>query len=419
MRLEKKQIDSGRDFLLYGLSFLLLLEWLLPLPYVTDTGFISVFVLITAVFFFITYLQLSVIISMILKLLVICYGLYLVFFEGPFFSTEWLIVIFSEVRLNVQLMLVGAWHELTDLFRSFLFFVLLSIMSYLLFYWTVHARRILFFLLFTVVYVTVIDTFTIYDATFAIIRTFLIGFLLLGLVTMYRMIEQQPLYSAPKLLPVRLAMLLVLMIGTGGVLGLLSPKFDPQWEDPVPFVRAAVGIGNSADSTMQRIGYGDSDEQLGGGFQDDDTPVFYAAASKAHYWRGETKDFYTGRGWENTTPAEQRNFTYGENNQFVEYEILETELAFAVESGERLFPHLFYPGQLLLDDHIMDVNLFQDVYTEKASTYNEAGPVELSNYRYEYRYPSYQIEGLRSSTEQDPDVIKQYYTQLLIIYLSV
>ena len=306
MRLEKKQIDSGRDFLLYGLSFLLLLEWLLPLPYVTDTGFISVFVLITAVFFFITYLQLPVIISMILKLLVICYGLYLVFFEGPFFSTEWLIVIFSEVRLNVQLMLVGAWHELTDLFRSFLFFVLLSIMSYLLFYWTVHARRILFFLLFTVVYVTVIDTFTIYDATFAIIRTFLIGFLLLGLVTMYRMIEQQPMYSAPKLLPVRLAMLLVLMIGTGGVLGLLSPKFDPQWEDPVPFVRAAVGIGNSADSTMQRIGYGDSDEQLGGGFQDDDTPVFYAAAPKAHYWRGETKDFYTGRGWENTTPAEQR-----------------------------------------------------------------------------------------------------------------
>ena len=413
VRLEKRQMESGRDFLLYGLSFLLLLEWLLPLPYVTDTGFIQVFVLVSAVFFFITFLQLPILISMLLKLLVIFYGLYLVFFDGPFLSLEWLRYITLDIKGNLELIFAGGWHALTDMFRSFLFFVLLSIMSYLLFYWTVHARRILFFLIFTVIYVTVIDTFTIYDATFAIIRTFIIGFLLLGLVTMYRMIEQQPVYSAPRLLPARLAVLLVIMIGVGGVLGLLSPKLEPQWGDPVPFVRAAVGMGESSTGDpIQRIGYGDNDERLGGGFLDDDTPVFYAVATTDHYWRGETKDFYTGRGWDVTTPLVKKESEVIRSAAFVEYEQLEAEVAFTNEPGEVLFDHLFYPGELQLIDRLMGVDLFHDAYTGKVSTFSSAEAVQLSNYRYEYRYPSYQIEGLRSSSEQDSQMIQQYYTQL-------
>ncbi len=406
-------MESGRDFLLYGLSFLLLLEWLLPLPYVTDTGFIHVFVLVTAVFFFITFLQLPVVISMLLKLLVIFYGLYLVFFDGPFLSLDWLGLIAVDIKENIELMFAGGWHGLTDLFRSFLFFVLLSIMSYLLFYWTVHARRILFFLIFTVIYVAVIDTFTIYDATFAIIRTFIIGFLLLGLVTMYRMIEQQPVYSAPRFLPARLAVLLVIMIGVGGLLGFLSPKLEPQWGDPVPFVQAAVGIGESGTGDpVQRIGYGDNDERLGGGFIDDDTPVFYAAATTDHYWRGETKDFYTGRGWDIATPLVKKESELVSSSSSVEYEQLEAEVAFTNESGEVLFDHLFYPGELEVTDRLMGVDLFQDAYTGKASTFNGVEAVQLSNYRYGYRYPSYQIDGLRSSSEQDPHMIQQYYTQL-------
>ncbi len=405
-------MEYGRDILLYGLSFLLLMEWLLPLPYVTDTGYIHVFVLLTAVFFFITFLQLPVILSMVMKSLVICYGLYLVFFEGPFFSVDWLFILLLDVRENIELMINGGWYALTDTFRSFLFFVLLAIMSYLLFYWTVHARRILFFLLFTIVYVTVIDTFTIYDASFAIIRTFVIGFLLLGLVTVYRMIEQQPVYRAPKYLPIRLAALLVMMIGVGGLFGFISPKFDPQWEDPVPFVRAAVGMNtDGSGEVLQRIGYGDNDERLGGGFIDDNSPVFYAAATREHYWRGETKDFYTGRGWETTTPEERKEFLYGEQNAVAELEQLEAEIAFVADSSG-LIDHLLYPGELLLNDQIMNADLFQDAYTERASTYQGGEPVKLENYQYTYLFPSYQIDGLRSSSEQDPQEIREFYTQL-------
>ncbi|GAE26635.1 transglutaminase-like enzymes [Halalkalibacter wakoensis JCM 9140] len=410
--LNKKQLETGKDFLLYGLSFMLLMEWLLPLPYITDTGYIFVFVLITAVFFFITFLQLPVMVSMLLKSLLICYGLYLVFIEGPFFSMEWVTVLLSDLFFNVRLMIAGEWYALTDMFRSFLFYVLLAIMSYLLFYWTVHARRVLFFLVFTVAYITVIDTFTIYDASFAIIRIFIIGFLLLGLVTMYRMIEQQPIFKAPKMLPVRLATLLVLLIGAGGLLGLLSPKLDPQWEDPVPFVRAAVGMGeNGAGEGVQRIGYGDHDEQLGGGFIDDDTPVFYATSSREHYWRGETKDYYTGKGWETTTPVERKEFLYADRaNVAADYEQLEAVIELAEQSNG--FNHLFYPGELVLDHRIQDFELFQDAYTGKASTYQGARSIRLAEYYIEYFYPVYQIDGLRAINNEDPEPIRDYYTQL-------
>ncbi|MDT8862449.1 DUF3488 and transglutaminase-like domain-containing protein [Alkalihalobacillus sp. MEB130] len=412
MRLDKKQAETGRDFLLYGLSFLLLMEWLLPLPHITDTGYMIVFVLVTAVFFFITFLQLPVIVSMLLKSLVVCYGLYLVFIDGPFLSLDWVFLIGGDIFSNINMMLSGGWYGLTDLFRSFLFFVLLAIMSYLLFYWTVHARRVLFFLIFTIIYITVIDTFTIYDATFAIIRTFIIGFLLLGLVTMYRIIEQQTMYQAPKLLPVRLGVLLVLLISAGGILGLLSPKPDPQWDDPVPFVRAAVGMGeNGSGELVQRIGYGDNDERLGGGFIDDDTPVFYAASTKEHYWRGETKDYYTGRGWETTTPVQRKSFLYGDRGQgIVEYEYLEAEIRFPERRTG--FDHLFYPGELMLGDRLMGAELFQDAFTGKASTYHGSQSIRLEHYRYEYLYPSYQIDGLRATNEQDPQEIRDYYTQL-------
>lgn len=414
MRVEKRQMEFGRDFLLYGLSFLLLMEWLLPLPHITDTGFIHIFVVLTAVFFFVTFIQLPVVFSLLVKTIVIGYGMYVVFFEGPFFSFEWVSVLFIDLVENVALMADGGWYGLTDMFRSFLFFVLLAIMSYLLFYWTVHARRILFFLIFTVIYVAIIDTFTVYDATYAIIRTFVIGFLLLGLVTMYRTIELEKVASAPKLLPVRLAMLLIIMIVTGGILGFLSPKLDPQWDDPVPFVRAAVGIeGDGNGEGERRIGYGDNDEQLGGGFVDDDTAVFYAAAVREHYWRGETKDFYTGKGWETTTPLVESSPQLYEavDSEAIEMEQLEAEVAFA-EDSDRRYDHLFYPGELITRLSIMDITLSLDAYSGKARTFMENSPVRLSNYRYEYAFPRYKLEGLRSTREADPEDIQQYYTQL-------
>ncbi len=49
-----------------------------------------------------------------------------------------------------------------------------------------------------------------------------------------------------------------------------------------------------------KIGYGNHDETLGGPFQEDDTPVFTWKGKERAYFRVETKDTYTGKGWVET-----------------------------------------------------------------------------------------------------------------------
>lgn len=397
----------GRDLFLYGLSFLLLLEWLYPLPQISDTGYMSFIFSMTALFFFITFLQFPFSISVSLKALLILYGMCLIFSDGDFFSTDWLFPFIRDVIKNIVYMSNGHWLMLTDMFRTLLFFTLLAIMSYLLYYWTVQVRRIMFFLVCTVVYVTVLDTFFDYDATYAIIRTFTIGFLLLGLLTIYQRIEAEDATEKASFVPVRLAVLLVMMIGIGAVFGLFFPKFEPQWDDPVPYVKAAIGIQDGGEgSGVRKIGYGENDEQLGGGFLSDDTPVFYAAAVKDHYWRGETKNYYTGKGWESTTPFLEGLEPYADESG----DVFEAEIVFA--DGDSRFSHLFYPGRLLAERSIMDVELSVDFYTAKARTFLNATPVALSHYYFEYSLPQFDVNELRAAPEDDPDYVREYYTQL-------
>lgn len=56
-------------------------------------------------------------------------------------------------------------------------------------------------------------------------------------------------------------------------IGAVSPKADPVWPDPVPFLQTAA-TGDFASSGRSKVGYGTNDEALGGPFSKDDTWVF-------------------------------------------------------------------------------------------------------------------------------------------------
>src|SRR5699024_4084193 len=96
-----------------------------------------------------------------------------------------------------SLLMAADWNGLSNLFRSLLFFVLLWLVSYLMHYWLVQARRVFLFFFVTVLYVTVIDTFTAYDANAAIVRTVVIGFVLLGLLRFVQLQEREKI-AAPR-----------------------------------------------------------------------------------------------------------------------------------------------------------------------------------------------------------------------------
>lgn len=62
-------------------------------------------------------------------------------------------------------------------------------------------------------------------------------------------------------------------------------------------------IAQYGQSGLSKSGFSENDQQLGGALLDDASVVFTALQQDAHYWRVETKDTYTGKGWESFSPS--------------------------------------------------------------------------------------------------------------------
>ena len=163
------------SLLLYGSSFLLFLEWILPLEQISDTKNITIFVIYSFYCFFVTALELKWGISILLKGIALFSILHLLYFDAAIFSVPWFDQVITEFAFNIQARLSEDWYYLTSVFRSFLFLLLVWMMSYLLYYWFVQMKRIFLFVLLTFLYLTGLDTFTLYDARWCVVRTFIIS----------------------------------------------------------------------------------------------------------------------------------------------------------------------------------------------------------------------------------------------------
>ncbi|MBW7459605.1 hypothetical protein K0U00_36660, partial [Paenibacillus sepulcri] len=106
-----------------------------------------------------------------------------------------------------------------------------------------------------------------------------------------------------------LPVLLIFAIFMGA--GLFVPTIKPILTDPytawkesrgeaVPSFVGDKGVSSSAPKNTgdSRSGYSRNDDELGGGFKFDYSPVMTVTTTKRSYWRGETKAFYNGSGWE-------------------------------------------------------------------------------------------------------------------------
>ena len=172
-----KQQRDFPSFLLYSFGFLLISEWIWPVGELTDTTNIWVFLVFLAVSIFVTFLQPPLLlISPVVKIILIIYLLHLLYFEGSFLQPNWIIPFLSDIQSNIELVFSANIIEISNLFRSLLFFILLWIMSYLIHYWLIQRRKLFLFFVMTILYMTVLDTFTPYDASIAIVRAVIIGF---------------------------------------------------------------------------------------------------------------------------------------------------------------------------------------------------------------------------------------------------
>lgn len=396
------------NIVLYLVGFILIWEWLRPLEVVTDTGNSIYFVIFTAICFLLYFLRLPFLLSFPLRFILLLYILHDLFFDGSFLGMDWLSILYRDIVINTEALFQSQWFEMSDLYRSFLFLILLWVMSYLIQYWLIHAKRIFGFYLLTIIYLGVLDTFTKYDAGNAIIRTILIGFIMLGILQMLRLREKEEVkVRSYWLVP------LSLMVALAIVIGLNAPKAGPQWPDPVPFIKSAAK-GEFLGSSVNKIGYGVDDSKLGGAFINDDTTVFIAEVKKAHYWRVESKDYYTGKGWI-TTESYPKAFI---DKNYIDLDVFEnvtkeeniSEKINIKEIGDH--PHIAYPLDLRAIKTDQDVQLLMERFSGKLFTEKDGKETQLDSYEIVYDYPLFSIEALKLANRGDNAYIKEFYTQL-------
>ncbi|MRX74129.1 DUF4129 domain-containing protein [Bacillus lacus] len=393
------------SLLYYIAAFVLLWEWLRPLQDFTDTQHTVIFITFIAFSFMLAYLQAKWYISFPVKIAYILFILHLLFYEGSMFARGWLPQVMEDIIYNAGMIQQAAWIDMTSSFRTLLFFILLWLLVYLLHYWILHQNRIMFFLILTFVYITVLDTFSPYDASGAIVRTVFIGFFLGGYLYFERLGKSEN-FSVGRGAKLKWLLVLTIFISSATAIGLAAPKADPIWPDPVPYLTA---YGREDDdlmnSSVKRIGYGTNDEQLGGPFIQDDTPVFTAETQRRHYWRVETKTVYTGKGWlaygDQQAPPPIEMPADSVKVQWFDESVPKQRLTANVSiSPDYAYPHVIYPlgfasfsseepAELLVSNEATEL-----FYPRLSSG---RGQARVYNYTVEYDYPTYDINDLKAA----------------------
>lgn len=110
--------------------------------------------------------------------------------------------------------------------------------------------------------------------------------------------------------PLTLTLSVIIIVSAVMFIGVLAPNAPPLLTDPYTaymnwkgkeVVTGGKGYSAVSPSYLQlnsSSGYGRDDSRLGGGFDYDYTEVMRVESSQRTYYRGETKSYYTGSGWE-------------------------------------------------------------------------------------------------------------------------
>ncbi|WAA09215.1 transglutaminase TgpA family protein [Fervidibacillus albus] len=414
MVMKKKSLEI---FILYTIAFLLTWEWLRPLNTITHFLSMNIFLFFLILTFSYYFLNVPIYIRLIANSIYIFVAITIVHFQVSIFSGEALFLFIQSIINNGIHIFRAEWVEITDPFRTLLFFILLWLLVYLLNYWITVKMRLFYFLLFTVLFLIIMDTFFPYNAKFAIIRTFILGFFALGLLNFYRMINKNQV-SITKRLKKKWIFLLGSVILLSTTVGIVVPKADPIWPDPIPFIKSYAEhhfIG-SGGKKIQKVGYDEDDSRLGGPFIQDNSPVFIARSSDPQYWRVETKDVYTGKGWEK---SEERKAITSFNdsiqmnsvrNEFLSEEAQLANVEYVDEVNHIIYPYGIYKLYTnVTDSENLDKSFGIDKLNEKFY-WTEIMP---SNYYTSYNPPSFEIYRLRELSESNYDgaVSESFYEQ--------
>ncbi|MEW9180130.1 transglutaminaseTgpA domain-containing protein [Bacillus mycoides] len=399
-------------FFMHVCAFLLLLEWLRPLIGITNVGRLDIFVIFIGICFTLSFFQTRWQIP--IKIVTILFIIHFLYYKNAFINPSWLTKFFADISRNSSLFFQGDLLDISPVFPTLLFFLSFWFLSSFSSFWVIHKKRGLLFLALTIIYITTFHNLHLYNANYAIIRTVVIGFFMLSLLRIERIREMEHLQNYARAIS-KLLRPLTIFIVLSATIAYFAPKFGPQWPNPMDFLKFNTSEA-SKEQEVSKIGYGLDDSQLGGPFKPDNTIIFTAQTQNKQYWRVETKDFYTGKGWDVSENPKKISFK-NKNDVVSWYEPnTKTEITEATITMQKSYPHLTYPAGLVSVEASSNVSYSVDPFSEKIYTMHGDSSTTLNSYKVTYEVPEFSIENLKSVKTNEGHETSPYfmtkYTQL-------
>lgn len=408
---------SSKDFIeltiAYIIIFFILREWLVPVMELTNTGLLHLFLVFIGLSLALSLFEVHPLLSGIVKMGYIAWFVVFAYSGNPVFSQETIPFLFGELKWNLTAIFSGDFGGVSNTFRTVLFLALIWMLVYLIHHWISVRMNIFYFFALTVFFIATLDTFSEYDGSFAIVKVVVLGLVMTGVLFVKRLLVKSDA-SHNLLAKWRMLVPMVVMVVMVSVVALFLPKIGPTWADPVPFIKSVTGQGESGEG-KKTVGYGEDDSQLGGPFNGDDTLVFTASSRDRHYWRIETKDTYTSKGWVQSNAKVDAE-------SYLDNEIIETTLQVGQPENERKIEmDIAIPMPFLIQTYGMksaesndETVYFKSNQTEKIQTKQYTGEDKtLLNYTLTYSEPEYSMQQLRMSDLSMLETFNSSYDRFL------
>ncbi|MEG0380099.1 MAG: transglutaminase, partial [Kurthia sp.] len=121
-------VKWGKLLLLYGLIFLMLVEWLRPVIELTDTGHLALLLLFIIICLATNIIKINPVLSVAIKLVYIIW--FMLYIQDPREGT-----LLNSLANGLKALLTGDWYSINDTIKTVLFLVLLWMTIYLIHHW--------------------------------------------------------------------------------------------------------------------------------------------------------------------------------------------------------------------------------------------------------------------------------------------
>jgi transglutaminase-like putative cysteine protease len=392
----------------YVLLFFILREWLIAIDELTSTSYLNFFLIFVGICFLLNIIKPPMIINWVVKLVFIGWFITAVYGDSSLFSFEGITFLLTDAIYNLNALVKFDFYNVTNPLRTFLFFVLIWMLAFLIQYWINVRHSVFYFLALTIFFVATIDTFTEYDGSRAIVVTLMLGLILTAVLYMRRLMQHANTSLAFASI-VRYITPVVFIISAIGAIAYFLPKTGPTWPDPVPYIKSLAGGGEEGS---QKAGLDDDDSQLGGAFAGDDTVVYEIIADSPKYWRVEAKFEYDSKGW--VTPRSQLQpfepelyFNVSPNMNADNNESITID----AKSDNTFILRTYGTHGLEYDNP--DVHLVIDYGTERITSYVDGEKVPLEQYNLGVMEPVYSYTTLKKPMDEVMLMPEGDYSELL------